>query len=236
MAGVQYADLNLAKITDKWVGSSERNLEKAFTSIRALAPCLVVIDEIDQLGFSRETGDGTGVSSRLFRRLLEFMSDPKIKGQVVFVGITNRPDLLDAALKRPGRFDKKIPILAPGLEQRIEIIKAIFNRYKIKYTLTDEQLSRIAGDTDGYTGAELEALALKMAEVAEDAGREAVEMDDAEYANKVYRPTTQDIEKMTRLALDECNDLDLLPPEWKEKMLKEKPKRSVSYVPRARRG
>ena len=235
MAGIQYADLNLAKITDKWVGSSERNLEKAFMLIRALAPCIVVIDEIDQLGFSRETGDSSGVSSRLFRRLLEFMSDPKIKGQVVFIGITNRPDLLDAALKRPGRFDKKIPILAPDLEQRVQILKAIFNRYGIKHSLTAEQFAQIANDTDGYTGAELEALALKVAEVAEDAGRESIIMEDVEYANKVYRPTTQDIEKMTRLALDECNDLDLLPPEWKEKMMKEKPKRQVSYVPRARR-
>lgn len=232
-AGLNNVDLNLAKITDKWVGSSERNLEKALTCIRALAPVIVTIDEIDQLGLSRESKDNTGVSNRIFRRLLEFMSDPKLRGQIIFVGLTNRPDLMDPALKRPGRFDKKIPILAPSTEERVKIINTLLKRYKLKSSLTEDYLREIGAQTEGYTGAELEALVLKAAEVAEDQGTD-INRDSFVHALRAYRPTTQDIQKMTQLALDEANDLDLLPPEWRERVEKETPRR-VAYVPRSRR-
>lgn len=236
MSGMNCVDLNLAKITDKWVGSSERNLEKAFTCIEALAPVIVVIDEIDQMGISRESGDNTGVSNRLFRRLLEFMSDPKHRGQIVFIGLTNRPDLMDPALKRPGRFDKKIPILAPTAEERIGIMKTLINRYlqhdEIE-AIAEEDFEKAAMATEGYTGAELEALILKAFEVAEDAG-EKMGWRHLEYALEAYRPTTQDVDKMSRLAIVECNDLDLLPPEWREKVKRERTQNKTVYMPRRR--
>lgn len=235
-AGINNVDLNLAKITDKWVGSSEKNLEKALSCIKALAPVIVTIDEIDQLGLARESSDNTGVSNRIFRRLLEFMSDPKLRGQVIFVGLTNRPDLMDPALKRPGRFDKKIPILVPDKNDRIKIIEALMNRYNIKSKLTKKNLDKAGSATEEYTGAELEALILKASEVAEDSGSNEIKWKHFEHALRSYRPTTQDIRKMTQLALDECNDLDLLPPEWREKIQKETQSRKITYVPRSRRG
>lgn len=238
LSGLNNVDLNIAKITDKWVGSSERNLEKAFTCIEALAPVIVTIDEIDQMGFSREGGDSSGVSSRLFRRLLEFMSDPKLRGQVIFIGLTNRPDLMDPALKRPGRFDKKIPILAPTANERIGIVQTLLNRYLKEEELdniSEEEYREIAKGTEGYTGAELEALVLKAIEVSED-NECKTGWKEIEYALDVYRPTTQDIEKMTRLAIAECNDLDLLPPEWRERIKQERSQKQQQplYMPRRR--
>lgn len=221
-SGMNCCALNMAKISDKWVGSSERNLEKALSCIKALSPTITIIDEIDQTGLSRDNSGDSGVSNRIFKRLLEFMSDSRMRGQVVFVGLTNRPDKMDAALKRPGRFDKKLPILAPTMEERKNIFEVMFQRYKIPFNLTNEQLDQAAAVTDGYTGAEIEALTLKASEVAEDNGSDIVTSAHIQYALDVYRPTTQQIDEMTRLAIAECNDLDLLPVEYRERIKRER--------------
>lgn len=218
--GLSCAALNLSKINDKWVGSSERNLEKALDCITALSPVLVIIDEIDQIGLSRENAGDSGVSNRLFKRLLEFMSNPKIRGEIVFVGLTNRPDNMDPALKRAGRFDKKIPILAPDKEERREILRVLFGKYGIKESLSPKDYQTISDQTDRYTGADLEALVLKASEVAEDNGKE-VKIKSMAHALWAYRPALKDNERMTALALKECNDLDLLPPEYREEIRKE---------------
>ncbi|MFZ5592445.1 MAG: AAA family ATPase, partial [Bacillota bacterium] len=207
---------------NKWVGSSEANLEKALQCIEALAPTVVVLDELDQTGLSRDNSGDSGVSNRLLKRLLEFMADGKHRGRVVFLGLTNRPDLIDAALKRPGRFDRAIPILPPGEEERAEIFSVMFRKYAISHDLSAEDLNRAAAETDGYTGAEIEALVLKAADVAEDAGSDLVMAEHIQYALEVFRPTTGDIEMMTQLALKEANDLDLLPPAYRQKVLEKR--------------
>lgn len=216
-SGINCCSLNLAKIMDKWVGSSEANLEKALQCIEALSPAIVIIDEIDQSGLSRDNSGDSGVSNRLFKRLLEFMADTRHRGRVVFIGLTNRPDKMDAALKRPGRFDKKVPILPPDVQERADIYRVMCRKYGIACELTEQELREAAENTEGYTGAEIEALVLKAAEVAEDSGAEAIKAEHLRYALEVYRPTTQSIEEMTRLALEECNDLDLLPPAYRQK-------------------
>ena len=123
-AGVNAVVLNLARILGQYVGNSERNLEKALQAIKSLAPTIVFIDEIDQ-SVSRGGSGDSGVSNRIFKRLLEFMSDTGNRGQVLFLAATNRPDLLDAALRRPGRFDKKIPFLIPDESERAAIIQVM---------------------------------------------------------------------------------------------------------------
>jgi len=221
-SGVNCSSLNLARIMNKWVGSSEANLEKALQCIEALAPTVVVLDELDQTGLSRNNSGDSGVSNRLLKRLLEFMADGRHRGRVVFLGLTNRPDLIDAALKRPGRFDRAIPILPPGEEERAEIFSVMFRKYAISHDLSAEDLNRAAAATDGYTGAELEALVLKAADVAEDAGSDVVLAEHIQYALEVFRPTTGDIEMMTQLALKEANDLDLLPPAYRQKVMEKR--------------
>jgi len=212
-SGLNCAALNLSKIFNQYVGASERNLDKALACLDSLAPCLVIIDEIDQSGLNRENSGDSGVSNRLFKRLLEYMSDPKHRGRVVFVGLTNRPDLMDAALKRPGRFDRKVPILPPDERERADIFKVMFTKYKIDFD-ADLDISQAAKKTNSYTGAEIEALVLKALEISEDAGSNKVAAQHLEQALKAYIPTTGDIQSQVRLALAECNDRDLVPPQW----------------------
>jgi hypothetical protein len=106
-AGINCVILNPARIFGKYVGDTERNLDRALYAILAMAPVLVFIDEIDQ-SVSRGASGDSGVSNRFFKRLMEFMSDTSHRGKVVFLAASNRPDLMDPALRRPGRFDKLV--------------------------------------------------------------------------------------------------------------------------------
>lgn len=210
-AGINAVVLRIGgQIASKWQGEGERNLDRALRAIRSLSPTLVFIDEIDQV-ISRGDG-GNAQNSRIFQRLLEFMSDTSHRGQVVFLAATNRPDLMDAALRRPGRFDKKIPFLVPNAQEREHIFKILSRRY------LDVELIQIAPQvieaTEGWTGAEIEAACVKAAEIFED---EEVSMAGAlGAAVKRLSPSTADIALMTSLAVSECNDRDLLPTKYRQ--------------------
>jgi len=238
-SGLNCCSLNISKIMDKFVGASEANLEKALQCIETLSPTIVIIDEIDQSGLSRNGSGDSGVGNRLFKRLLEFMSDTRHRGKVVFIGLTNRPDLMDAALKRPGRIDKKAPVLPPEPDERVEIIKVMLTKYEIKAELSDNNFTEIAGMIDGYTGAEIEALVLKASEVAEDSGEGIITPEFFKQAFAAYKPTTKQIEEMTIIAIDECNDLDLLPLSYRksvaEKRDRENKKEPEYYIRRKRK-
>lgn len=227
-SGINCASLNLSKIFNQWVGSSERNLEKALACLEALAPVMVIVDEIDQSGLSRDNSGDSGVSNRLFKRLLEFMSDTRHRGKIVFVGLTNRPDKMDPALKRPGRFDRKIPVLPPDEVERLDIFRVMFQKYAIVW---EGDLAPTVNRTEGYTGAEIEALVLKALEIAEDEGSQVVKEKHLERALEAYVPTTRDIQAQVRLALQECNDKDMLPPQYRH-LLDERRQKKAAPAPR----
>ncbi len=210
-AGVNAVRLRIGgQIASKWQGEGERNLEKALAAIEGLAPTIVFIDEVDQ---AVTRGEGTGGSqqdSRIFQRLLEFMSDTSHRGKIVFLAATNRPDLMDAALRRPGRFDKKVPFLIPDDEERQAVFAVMCRRYGLPARDIPAEAVRA---TDGWTGAEIEAAVVKAVELVEDE-----DLGPAEalvQAVRRIRPSTADIEFMTLLAVAECNDLDLLPPTYR---------------------
>lgn len=208
-AGINAVQLNLSRIFDQYVGNSERNMERALKAIEYLSPCIVFIDEIDQALSRGESGD-SGVSNRLFKRIMEFMADGKHRGKIVFLAATNRPDLMDAALRRPGRFDKKIAFLIPNEIERVELFQ-IFAR---RQGFGEVEVSReVILATDGWTGAEIEVAAVKATELSEDEGL----TPGAAFLEAVKRmvPSTADIEYMTSIALAETNDLDLLPEEYR---------------------
>lgn len=219
-SGLNCVNLNLAKILGQYVGNSERNLEKALRCVEALAPCLVFVDEIDQSIQRGGSGD-SGVSNRLFKRIMEFMSDTSHRGKIVFLAATNRPDLMDAALKRPGRFDKKIPCLIPDAKEREAIFRVMFAKYKILHDLTGNDFADAAYSTEGYTGAEIEAIVIKAYETSEDEGHLQVGPLDLIHALKVIRPSTTGIKEMTELAIKECDDMDFLPHEYQSQWKKE---------------
>jgi transitional endoplasmic reticulum ATPase len=130
--------------------------------------------------------------------------------QPVLLHNSNRPDLMDAALRRPGRFDKKIPFLIPDEDERRAIFAVMCRRYGLHAECIPDECIMA---TDGWTGAEIEAVTVKAAELVEDEDLESSEA--LIQAVQRIRPSTADIEFMTLLALKEVNDLDLLPPKYR---------------------
>ncbi len=214
-AGVTFVELQPAKIYSRWIGDTEGRLERALAAISAWRPCIVFIDEIDQ-AMARGEGNGgdNGVSNRVFKRLMEVMSDTALRGHVLFIAATNRPDLLDPALRRPGRLDKKVPILPPDTQERAAILSVLTQVAfpgEEKAWPTTEAYQQLATQMERYTGAEIEGIVGKAAQL-----RAVNSFGIAEALAEAFDrilPTTQQIEDMTRLALLYCNDLDLVPKE-----------------------
>ena len=125
---------------EMWVGQSERNLDFSLELISAMAPVIVFADEIDQDFQNRSTMfDNTGVNNRIQAQLFRFMSDTDLRGKVLWVAATNRPDLLDDALLREGRFDDHIPFFPPSWTERVEILEAILYKMKVQANAIHEQ-------------------------------------------------------------------------------------------------
>ena len=206
--GFNCVNLNLSRIFNKYVGDTEKNIDRAFYAILAMEPITVFIDEIDQ-SVSRANSGDAGTSSRVFRRLLEFMSDTSHRGRVIFLAATNRPDLMDAALRRPGRFDKKIPFLLPENQEREAFFLVMSRRYDLGLSTVPQKC--ITG-TENWTGAEIEAATVKALEVVEYDGKSPEEA--ITYAIENMRPSTADTEFMTAIALQECSERDLLPEKY----------------------
>jgi len=223
--GFNALKFNLAKILEGIVGSSERNLEKALLAIEALAPVIVFTDEIDQKMPQRGGYQGdSGVSARMFGRVMEFMSDTRHRGQIVWLAATNRPDLLDAAFKRPGRFDAKIPLLLPTSdEERVQLFHVMLKKYGLILDPDDTRkseevkLNKAAGMVDGYTGAEIEAIVIKANQIAGRKGWPAgvVHPDHILEACELIAKSTRDVELMTLLALAEVTDLEFVPDTYR---------------------
>lgn len=219
--GFNCINLNLARILGSYVGQSERNLEKALLAITALTPCLVFMDEVDQkLGRRSEGPQGdSGVGARLFSRLMEFLSDTAHRGRIVFLAASNRPDLLDAAFTRPGRFDAIAPMLPPSSdEERLELFDVMLRKYGLVCDGAHQMLSA-ASLASGYTGAEIEAVVRKAHKLAGRAGRPAgtVHPDDILAALHLIRPSTRDIEFMTNIALAMVSDMELVPERFRDR-------------------
>jgi transitional endoplasmic reticulum ATPase len=124
--------VKLKNIRSKWVGSTEANLEKVLSMVRALGPIMLIIDEGDR-AFGGTTDEDGGTSSRVIARLKEFMSDPDNRGRVLTLLMTNRPDKLDVDIKRAGRLDRKIPFFYASAPLEVEaVIQALLGRYGIR--------------------------------------------------------------------------------------------------------
>ncbi|MDG6914632.1 MAG: AAA family ATPase, partial [Nitrososphaerota archaeon] len=145
------------ELISKWVGESEKGVREVFRKARAAAPCVVFFDEVDAIAPRRKSGEvDSQVTERVVSQLLTEMDGlEELKG-VVVLGATNRPDIIDEALLRPGRFDKILRVPPPDKEGRLEILKIHTKR---KPLATDVDLTKLADSTDGYTGAELAAVA-----------------------------------------------------------------------------
>jgi transitional endoplasmic reticulum ATPase len=145
------------ELISKWVGESEKGVREVFRKARAAAPCVIFFDEVDAIAPKRKSGESDSqVTERVVSQLLTEMDGlEELKG-VVVLGATNRPDIIDEALLRPGRFDRLLRIPPPDKEGRIEILKI---HTKKKPLAKDVDIAKLAELTEGYTGAELAAAA-----------------------------------------------------------------------------
>ncbi len=146
-----------------WVGKSEEGVRKIFERARQVAPCIVFFDEIDALAGKRGIDMGTKVTERVLNQLLAEMDGLENLSNVIIIGATNRPDMLDSALLRPGRFDKILLVDAPDEKARGNILKIHTKNMPLAKNVDLIELSKI---TAGYTGADLEALAREAAMLA----------------------------------------------------------------------
>lgn len=214
-AGVSVVKLNAGRLLGQYVGNSERNLEKALACIRSLVPTIVMIDEIEQQ-FQRGGASDSGVERRIFGRILEEMSGSAgdRRGDVIWFAATNRVDMVDPALRRPGRFDRIVPILPPDQKERWAIL---FTKLTPGTEITQEEGHKLLHATEHYTGADLDGVIIKASEIAFDNQRAAVTGADLLGALEVLRPSSgaQEIQEMITVALEHCNDLSLVPEAWR---------------------
>jgi AAA+ superfamily predicted ATPase len=197
-----------------YVGQSERNQEKAFSAIRALAPVVVIVDESDQAeGGSRDQGSGdSGVTERMRASGFNFWADNALRGKVLRIDSTNRVDLIDSAMRRSGRTDLKIPILMPDEQARRQIFEVQVKKHRLACTISD--FAPFAARTPGYTGADLELALTTAYRFALKDGAPAIAEKHLTAALDDLIPAAQDqraIDRMTLLALDECRNKRLLP-------------------------
>jgi len=144
------------EILSKWVGESERAIREVFRKAKQAAPAIIFFDEIDAIAPVRGSGVGDShVPERVISQLLTEMDGLEELRGVVVIAATNRPDIVDPALLRPGRFDKLLYIPPPDLEARKEILRIHTRR---KPLADDVDLDEIAKQTEGDTGADLEAV------------------------------------------------------------------------------
>jgi len=143
-AGIPFVIMK--NIRNPYVGMSERNQSFAFEIISAMAPVIVFVDEIDQQIQSRSANwDNTGINNRMNAQFFQFLSNTELRGRVMWIGATNRPDLMDEALLREGRFDEKIPFFPPNWKERSEILKAILHKMEVQAKILNEKFSWIMG-------------------------------------------------------------------------------------------
>ncbi len=172
-----------------WVGKSEEGMRKIFERARQVAPCVIFFDEIDALAGKRGVEMGTKVTERVLNQMLAEMDGLEDLNDVLVIGATNRPDMLDSALLRPGRFDKILLVGAPDEKGRNQILKIHTKEMPIKDK--DELVKEIAEKTEGYTGADLEALVRESALIAlrENIESKEVKKKHFEEALKKIKPS-----------------------------------------------
>src|SRR5487761_1838350 len=196
------------ELLSKWVGESERSVREIFHKARQAAPSIIFMDELDSLVPTRGGAGDSQVTERVTSQILTELDGLEELRDVVIIGATNRPDMIDPALLRPGRFDKLLYVPTPSLEARKEIIAI---HLKGKPLSKDISVSDLAGSTEGYSGADIQS-------VVETAAMLAIR----EYIDKY---------KGSDVVKAKLKDLEISKKEFEEAMKKVKPysKRDMNY-------
>jgi cell division protease FtsH len=180
-ADVPFFSISGSDFVEMFVGVGASRVRDMFEQAKKSAPCIVFIDEIDAVGRSRFTGIGGGHDEReqTLNALLVEMDGFETQEGVIIIAATNRPDVLDPALLRPGRFDRQIVIDLPTIDGREQILRIHAKAVKLK---DEKDLRRIARGTSGFSGADLENLLNEAALQAARQSKDAVDLPDLEEA------------------------------------------------------
>ncbi|MCX6774165.1 MAG: CDC48 family AAA ATPase [Candidatus Micrarchaeota archaeon] len=188
-----FVAINGPEVLSKWVGESEKAVREIFRKARLSSPCIIFIDEIDAIAPKRGSGDeGTKVTERMVNTLLTEMDGIRGLNSVFVIGATNRPDILDTALLRAGRFDKIIEIPLPDENSRRSILEIHTRRMALAKDINKEEIVKMTG---GFSGADIENLvreagmnAIRRLQSQKGKKERNVRMDDFMEAFKNIRP------------------------------------------------
>jgi len=189
-----------------WFGESEANVREVFDKARSASPCVLFFDELDSVGVARggSMGDAGGAGDRVMNQLLTEMDGVGSKKSLFFIGATNRPEILDEALLRPGRLDQLIYIPLPDKPSRLGVLKANLRKTPIS---KDVDLDFVAQLTEGFSGADLAELSQRAAKAAV---RESIEADARRKAAQALNPgaeikmTADPVPEITRKHFEEA--------------------------------
>lgn len=189
-SGLNFLLIKGPELFSKWVGDSERAVRDLFTKARQVAPSIIFFDEMDAIGTERGGNGDSGVHQRVLAQLLTELDGVVPLNSVTILAATNRPDMMDRALLRPGRLDRLIYVPLPDYETRLQILELKLAQMSTSHINTDN----LAARTEKFSGAELEALckeaALKALEI--DLNCKYVTMEHFEIVLKDYKPRTPD--------------------------------------------
>ena len=210
--------VKMKNFRDRWVGSTEGNLEKIFHLLHALGRCIVFIDEADQALGSRESGSGdSGVSGRVYSMMAKEMSNTANRGRILWILASSRPDLIEVDLKRPGRVDVKIPLFpATSKEGAYLLIRALGKKHKLNLPKTcPAEVKEFIPEL--VTPGAAESIAIKVYRLVKTkklSPAEALRDCLDEYQN----PIPADVmEFQISLASRESSDLDFVPKRFRQK-------------------
>ncbi len=199
-AEANFISIKGPELISKWIGESEKGIRKIFEKARQASPTIIFFDEIDAIAGARGIGESSKATERMVNQLLTEMDGLEELNDVVIVAATNRPDLIDAALLRPGRFDRIIMAPVPDKKAREQILKVHTEKMKIA---KDVNLKTIADKTEFYTGSDLSAITREAAMIALRKNINAKEVTKAHFdeALKKVRAsvTEKDLEKYKKI-------------------------------------
>jgi AAA+ superfamily predicted ATPase len=210
--------VKLRNFRSKYVGETEGNLERLLTVLRSLGPVVVVIDEADAALGTRQAEGDSGTSSRVFAMLAAQMGDTDYRGQVVWMLLTSRPELLPIDLKRQGRAEVHVPLFYPQDDDEVRAMFLAMAR-KNRVKLPPDAVPAVKAERR-LSGSDIESIVLAAQRQALAAGRPEPGADDLRAAVDDFLPSAQGLEKELQelAAVLECTQLSLLPPEWRRKL------------------
>lgn len=210
--------VKLKNFRSQWQGVTEGNLEKILNLLTAMAPVAVMIDEADAYLGDRNASGDSGVSSRVFAQIAQFMSNTENRGRIIWFLMTARPDLMPVDLKRQGRAEEHLALFAPSTEEeRIELYTAMKKKTGL-VTDTEEVPELIRKGKTRFSGADMEAALTRSKFKAATLGLPQVTLDvlNMTFADFIPPNYPEEIELQTLCAVLECTSRELLPDEYRD--------------------